>query len=126
MVSEHRYYAHDDPQNRFSPLKNYAASVSLLTVLETVTRSDVPLALRLLLPFRIATSKRINKAPPATQTHGDVYQVVSSFKVVVVVVVDVESCAQTNDCIRKKIKRKKAYLIPEKAFTCFIKMFLNV
>src|SRR5687767_13584316 len=105
MVSEHRYYAMRTFRREFPQLNNYAASVSLLTVLETVTRSDVPLALRLLLPLRIATSNRINKAPPATQTHGEVYQVVSSFKVVVVVVVEVESCAHTNVCIRKKTSR---------------------
>src|SRR5687768_3423575 len=91
MVSEHRYYAMRTFRREFPQLNNHAASVSLLTVLETVTRSDVPLDLRPLLPFRIATSKRINKAPPATQTQGEVYHVVSSFRVVVVVVVDVVS-----------------------------------
>ena len=78
-------------------VKDQAASVSLLTVLVTVTLSDVPLLLLLPLPFKMAASKRINKAAPATHTQGELYQVVVSSNVVVVVVDEtVLSCAQVN------------------------------
>ena len=57
-----------------------------MTVFVTVNRSEAEADLLLDPPLKSATSKRMNTAPPATHNQGDVYQVVVSFVVTVVVV----------------------------------------
>jgi hypothetical protein len=103
------------------PIPHYT-SVSLLTVFVTVTLSEVPLVVLLLLPLVSATSNKINTAAPATQTHGEAYQfsVVLTEVVVVEVELDALSCASTATWTSKIIIDVSIILIPDK---CFIVLF---
>ena len=98
-------------------------SVSLLTDFVTVTLSEVPEVVLLLLPLVRATSNKMNTAAPATHTHGEAYQF--SLFVTEVEVVEVEldaalSCAITATWTSKIITDVSIILIPDKCFICVI------
>jgi hypothetical protein len=80
-------------------------------------------AVLLLLPLSSATNNKINIAAPITQTHGEVYQSVVCFVetlVVVLLELDVESCACNANCIKLKTNK----IIKDFRTTSFFKFFI--